>query len=371
MKSFAFLAFILLLPTTFALTASPASVTFDSDDGDAQYTLTITNDESRPLAITLTPNGPLAPQLNLEEVFTLQPGTSRTVVIQLALPDSLQPGVVESGILIEARSASGGTVGATAALMHIIRLTTPQEGAFLAGELLSSSGIVGEEALITLALSNTGSETYVVSPTVFLDGKRIVLDDVTLAAGASKDLVVPWTPRAIGQYEATATAAYAQKQATFGTTITVGELAVNITSIGYGDFSLGDPFRVSVSTLNRWGAPLPVEVRAMLFQNGSRLSEALAVRQTVEPLREEQFTLFLESTGAYVGPATIRVSAIFAGREVTQTRDVILGVDSITPYGARTDGLGLVAAISIIALALASIFIYRKTKKGTKDHARR
>lgn len=357
---FVVLAAVLLAPLVFALTASPASVTFDSADGDAAYVLTVTNDESRPLVIRLTPNGPLAQQLDLETSFTLEPGTSHAVPIELTLPESLQPGTVESGILIEASSASGGTVGAAAALMHIVRLVTPHEGSFLAGELLSSSGIVGEQALITLALTNTGSESYTANPTVFIDGKRIELEGVTLAPGEARDLVVPWTPRAVGQYDATATAAYAGKQATFGTTITVGELAVDIISVSYGDFRLGDPFRVSVGTLNKWGAPLPVEVRAMLFQNGSRVADAVAVRQTVRPLSEERFTLFLESAGAQPGQATIRVSAVFAGREVLETHDVVLGIDTIGPLSEQRGGPGIL--VLVIVVIIASIFIYWRAR---------
>jgi len=355
------LVIALLAPLTLALQASPASYTHQSAGGDARYTLTVTNDEQRALTITLTPNGPLATYLDFERSFTLESGASRAVPVRLRLPDSLQPGTVESGILVEASTASSGMMGASAAVMHIVRLVTPQEGAFLAGELLSSSGIVGEEALITVALTNSGSEDYTATPTVFIDGRSILLEGVPLAPGETRSVIVPWTPRAVGQYEATAAVSYATKQASFGTVITVGELDVEITRVSFGDFCLGDPFRVSVGVLNRWGAELPVTVRTELFQNGSRIATGGPLRQVVLPLREESFVLFIESTGATIGPASLKHTVEFAGRDRTMTQDVVLGIDSIVLVGPPRESTLVFIFLLIVALvALAALIFYRR-----------
>lgn len=353
---------ILLSPAALALQASPASFTHASADGDTRYTLTVTNDEVRSLTLTLLPNGPLASYLDFEESFTLAPGESRAVLVRLRLPESLQPGTVDSGILIEGSVAGGGTVAASTAVMHVVRLVTPQEGAFLAGELLSSSGIVGEEALITVALRNTGSQAYSATPTVFIDGRQVVLDSVLLTPGEVRSVVVPWTPRAVGQYDVTATVSYAQKQASFGTTITVGELDVEITSVAFGDFRLGEPFRVSVGVLNRWGAPLPVTVTSELFQNGNRVAIGGPLRQEVLPLRQESFVLFLESTGAVPGPASLKHTAVFAGRERVVNQDVVLGIDGIVLVGSGEESfLSVIIVVLLVLLTIGAFIIYRRT----------
>lgn len=363
----AILALLLVLPHALAIQASPASFTHEAEEGPTSYTLTVTNDETRPLAITLTPNGPLAQYLEHERSFTLEPGTSRAVQVRLTIPEALQPGTLESGILVESRVSTGSTVGASAAVMHVVRLVTPYEGAYIDGELLSSAGIAGEEALITLAITNTGSEAYTANPVVYIDGRAVQLEQVPLAPGETKAAVVPWTPRAIGQYEATAGVTYANKQASFATTITVGELDVEFTSTSYGDFLLGEPFRVSVGALNRWGADLPVELTVDLLQNNTRLSTARQ-RLEIPPLREERYTVFLETAGAQPGTATIRYTLVFAGRERTLTEDVIIGVDSIVRVGTGTAGpLGaIIAILLILILAGAAIYTLAQRRRRRK-----
>lgn len=363
----ALFALALFAPAAIAIQASPASFTHDSEKGSTTYTLTVRNDETRTLAITLTPNGPLAQYLDVEQAFSLEPGTARSVQVRLTLPDSLQPGTLESGILIEASTSATTTVGASAAVMHVVRLVTPYEGAFLAGELLSSAGIAGEEALITLALTNTGSENYDANPVVYIDGRAVQLEPVPLAPGETKAAVVPWTPRAIGQYEASAAVAYADKQASFATTITVGELDVEFTSTSYGAFLLGEPFRVSVGALNRWGADLPVELTVDFLQNGSRIATARQ-RLEIPPLREEQFTVFLESAGAVVGPATLRYTLVFAGRERTMEEQVVLGVDSILRVGSVASGpLGVfLAVLFVLLVAAAAVYVLATRRRRRK-----
>jgi hypothetical protein len=295
--------------------------------------------------------------------FELEPGASHAVQVTVRVPESLQPGTTENGILLEANSLNprGGMVGASSAVMHLVRLTTPREGAFLAGELLSSSGVVQEEALITLSLVNTGNEEYTVSPVVFIEGKRIVLEDVLLASGESRNLVVPWTPKAIGQYETSAVVAYAGKQASFSTVITVGELDVDVTRVSYGEFRLGDPFRASLTALNRWGAPIPVDVQVEIVQDGSVLTKSATVRQELEPLKEGIFTMFVESSSLKTGSATANYKLSFADREKSFSQQLIIGIDSISLQGETEKGDNKLVIYALLALAIiAAIFIYLK-----------
>jgi hypothetical protein len=362
---FAFASFVLIIlaPHVVALTASPAAKTILFEPNAIErYDITITNDETRTLSIAVTPTGPFADFIDVPTAIELEPGTSRTLGVRVRLPQDSQPGTIESGVLIEARPVGGGTVSASAAVLHLIRVQTPYEGAFLSGQLLTSSGIVGSEVLLTLSLVNTGSELVTTTPSIFLDGERRTLPEITLAPGATRDTSISWTPKAVGVYTASASVAYADKENRFSQTIVVGNLSVRITDIEYGAFQLGDPFRVSATVLNEWGASLPVQAIVTLEQNGATIGSAPAQGRVVSPLAEERLTAFVESAGASVGAATITVRISYAEKTLEQAYPVVLGVDSITPYEPRTavTPIWIIVLAFVVLVLAATYFIYKK-----------
>lgn len=357
------LALSTLTPAAVALTASPASKTvFFEPNTIERYDLTISNDETRTLVLRIAPTGPFAQYIDVPSEVELAPGASRTLGVRVRLPQDSQPGTIESGILIEARPVGGGTVSAAAAVLHIIRVQTPLEGAYLSGQILASSGIVGSEVLVTLSLENTGSEPVTTTPSLFLDGERRTLPVMTLAPGSKRDATISWTPKAVGVYTASASIAYADKENRVATSIVVGNLSMRITNIEFGAFQLGEPFRMSATVLNEWGEPLPAQAQVRLEQNGALISAAQAQGRVISPLSEERLTAFVESAGAVVGPATLSTRVSFADKTIERVDNVILGVDSITLYEPRTAVAGkwLIVALVLACIAAVTYFIYKK-----------
>ncbi len=348
-----------------ALTASPASKTIAFSANEVvRYDVLVRNDESSALEITISPTGALAigGALDVPPSVVISPGESRAIPVQIRLPANTVPGTSESGILFESRAVGAGTVAASSAVMHVIRVQTAKEGAFLTGELLSSSGIVGSEVLITLHLLNVGTQSISTQSSILLDGVRQEFAQVTILPGESRDLVASWNPRAVGVYTAVASVPYGSTELRVTSEIIVGALNVKILGINFGEFRLGDPFRVSVDVLNEWGAPLPVQAMFILEQN-STIGTATSASQTIMPLAEGRFTGFLETKSATAGPAVLRAKLIYADKVSEETRPIILGVDSIErPVEVQpgaTSNRAFTIVLVILLTILAAYFIYR------------
>ena len=140
-----------------------------------------------------------------------------------------------------------------------------------------------------------GTESVTTQPSLLIDGARQEFSQITILPGGSQDLVASWYPRAVGMYTAVASVPYGSTELRVSSEIIVGLLNVKILAINFGEFRLGDPFRVSVDALNEWGAPLPVQASFTLEQNAT-VSAASSTGQTIAPLAEGRFTGFLETT---------------------------------------------------------------------------
>lgn len=314
------LLLILLLPVAHALSASPASHMMYTPDGASSYPLTIHNDEGRAVEISITAVGPFSASVTVPEGFTLQPQERRTVDVRVAVPADARPGLLEGGLLIEARpTESASTVSAAGAVMHSIRLRTPLEGAFIEGEILPAGSAVGRPTTVTLVLTNTGTESVSATAAITRNGERLTSQAVELAPGAMRNVVGSWTPDQPGEHTVTAEVSYAGKELLLHSLVTVGDLSVAIEEITVGAFVLGQPFRASVHVRNQYGQALLVTPSASVLQNGSIRTAATGVAVSIPAGESAALPVFLESSGLAIGEAELRAQIIYAGQVATLT----------------------------------------------------
>jgi hypothetical protein len=361
---------LVLMGASYALTASPASHNSNYGDGEQRYSLTITNDEQRSLSVTLTPTGPLAQYITVPTEITLGPGEQKSVPVILSMPVSTQPGVLESGILIESRPVSAGTVSATSAVMHVIRVTTPKEGEFVAGELLVSSGIVHNPLAVTLVLENTGSVQTSGAVQFAIAGQSFSDQAFTLQPAQVSNVVVYWTPQRVGEYLVEATVSYAGKEETYQSQVIIGNLSVDIASIELSDFRLGDPFRVHINAKSEWGAPITVVASVAVDQGNGTVQSGSSTAVRAEPLTTTRIPVFIESAGLMPGVAFMSTSVVYAGQNKTTIYPVVIGVDSISfpeaePRAAASKAPYVIGVL--ILLLLVGILLTKLLKKQYKE----
>jgi hypothetical protein len=361
-----FIMFLLCISTVLGLTASPASHNSNYGDGEQEYVLTVRNDEQRSLSVTLTPTGPLAPHITVDKELTLAPGESKQVQVRVELPPTTQPGVLESGILIESRPVSSGTVAATSAVLHIIRVTTPKEGAFVAGELLASTGIVQSPVAITFVLRNTGSVQTSGTASFTIAGQDFSQQQFSLEPEQVQNIVVYWTPQRVGEYQVAATATYAGKEEQYETTVIVGNLSVDIAGIELSDFRLGDPFRVQVNARSAWGAPLSVSAAVAVQQGNTTVQAGRSTAVRLDPLTTARIPVFVESTGLSPGIAFLSTSVAYNGQNKTAVYPVVIGVDSIAVQQPqqlqRSQSIATTVAVIILLVLIAGFWFIRRKK---------
>ena len=78
--------------------------------------------------------------------------------------------------------------------------------------------------------------------------------------------------------------------------------------------------------------------------------------------------VFLESKGAIIGPATLKISIVYAGKETTQEIPILVGTNSLTKVIPSTFAIPYLIIISVVvgAIIIGAIFIYRTKRAKVK-----
>lgn len=367
--------FLALLSSSFALLASPASHNIPFGASSDSWSVSVTNDESQSLSITFEPTGPLAPIITVPAETALAPGEKHLFTFSVASPPPTQPGTLESGVIIEANPLNGGTVSATTAVLHIIRLVTPEDGVYISGEILSNAASAGNPSIITLSLQSIGTLPAQGDVSISVGDLATRTQNFLIPPKSSANILLPWTPPHAGDYPITASVKYANKSLDLHSEIIVGNLSVRITSIDWSDFRLGQPFRVSANVTNDWGDTLPVVAKVSVKQlddKGGSIEQQTGSSTTVQvgSLAHESIPVFVESNNMHPGDATIGVTVEYANKQTSMEIPVIVGVDSLDRVTSNTSApaanshtiLIVIFAIVIIIIIFGAWFFFKRKK---------
>jgi hypothetical protein len=347
-----FLLFVLCSIQVSALLVTPATHILTQGTTTDAYTISILNDEARPLTLTLTPTGPF--DISVTNSLTLQPGQRTSVPLRVEVP-TLQPGRYVGGVLIESRPTEGDTVSATTAVQHSIRYTVPSTGVHFDATILSSTASVGNPAVITVVVTNTGSEPIEATVQLALENKSYS-KQVAVQPGQQSNVLFDWTPTALGIYPATAAVIYAGATIERSTNITVGTLVVQIVDVTIGTLQLGEPFRVTLIAQNQWGAPLPTKVTTTLLQNGTIISTAQNTL-TLPAGERTPIILFVESTGVRADAAELRTVLYYADEKATDVQQLSFASPPVLQSNNR---LWIVVVLLLLLLIISIIFIRKR-----------
>lgn len=321
-------SFILTAASVIALQVSPASYRLSTSPQEQSYALSVTNDAPTAVLVKFVIEGEFADDISLPASVEIPAGESRSVVVSVAYKQR-QPGYLESRILVEAKPLSLGTVTATAAVAHVMRLQTPLAGKHLDASLQFSAASVGQEVLFTIPVRNIGSEPIdAVRLELTVADETLQTTAQPLSVGEERNIVLSWTPQQTGEYPLSATVFYDGKKTEVSGSVTVGVLAAHIVGVEPGVFRLGDLFSLGVLVENEWGAVLPLRASAIMSQNsmvvrGESTTVLAGGGSTV------RVPVFLPSAGLKPGEANLTVAVQYAQQQVEHNYTAIIGLDSL------------------------------------------
>lgn len=250
---------VLAAPAVAALGVSPASKAVEGGD-EHTYTLRVINTDREQLSLRLLPDGEAGGLLTIvPSELTLAPTDAEGTVLVTVRAAGAAPGTYEGGIIVEqvpGTYAREGQVGAVAAIKHRVSIHIPPEGAFLAAEILASAGIAEEPLFLTAALRNLGTvDIPAVHGTVTIrsgSGTVATLEVPVTAvpAGATRNVVLSWTPDAAGEYTADGTFRHTGGEAASTAAFTVGTLDVELLDVSAE--LQGTVLRVEIPVRSNW-----------------------------------------------------------------------------------------------------------------------
>ncbi|MBI4451750.1 hypothetical protein HY642_07285 [Candidatus Woesearchaeota archaeon] len=223
-KLSALLLCLLLLPTAFAVSISPALVRIARPaPQEFQFTVGGANN------IDVYLSGDLA---QYAQVRDAQPGgPPRTVIVAFSPPSQLEPGRHELVVGARESSGGGGTVGARAAIEAPVILEVPYQGSHGEIEVKTSLADAGDLVQISVSVKNKGVAQLSGALTVeVLNGKAIALPSQQVQASpvSEKSAMFVWDSNGAqpGSYTAKAVLEYEGKRAVNEAVFTLGKPGV-------------------------------------------------------------------------------------------------------------------------------------------------
>jgi hypothetical protein len=360
------LLLLMCMPASLALMVSPASHNVWHHQGSDNYTLTLINDDGRDSAVIIFTTGP--DEITVPTNITLAAGETKSIPVGIVMPRSTLPGVRESTVIIQSLPQSNGMVGAAVAVAHVVRIRTPSQGSFVEAQIMTATASVARPTPITVSLTNVGTETIRSARAQVLIlplNQTLSSAMIALAPGETKDVQLDWIPAQTGSYELQATIFYDGKEDTISQSIIVGNLSISVGTPEFGDFRIGEVFRVRLNLTNEWGAPLHTTVNLQLSQNGVTYTDSRAV--AMQPGIATSFDGFIDTANMSIGKAQLIVQLRYADKETQHIIPVVLARNRIRVDEPRSYDVLTYAVLGL--LVLITIFIIVKKRRGPKHGA--
>ncbi len=352
---------LIMVSSAYALTIAPAQKQIISNQ-TINYTLNIRNDKADDIIVNLSVIGDVRGSVRLSDnTLTLPSLGTRSIIISvnplLSTGNELFVRVEETG------TSQEGVTGLTA-VDHKLTIIRPGIGKNLLVELKTPSLVANERIPLSIILTNAGSviNQSFVSLLITPGDKLLTGAAGSIPSGATKRVILYWTPENPGIYSINTTVAYDGESTHIFDEVTVGVPRLEIGDVTTNLLSDGT-IRVDVQLTNNWNKPARNINAGLTIKdaNGRVLARATTPSININPMQTSELQGYLEPGNLTKNsPYTITGSIIYDAKTYTFSDLLVLTPDRTLVAG----NVAFYAVLSFIILfALILAVYYFRIKK--------
>lgn len=358
--------FIALLFSTsvLALGVAPSREIIDYEQGEHTYTFRIINNENTDMKLAIYPKGELAEYTTLETNLVKLKSSEgeKSVSYTVNLPDGLNPGVRELGIvvlqlpetfaeqedsvlvvdgqaMILDSKEQESMISATTAVVHQLQVRVPYPDSHVEGRLHVSQGKIGETFTFTISLANRGTQPAEVYADITIKGPTneeidtIKTEKITVKAGEGENLVSAWKADVNqGVYFAEAIVHYGDQYFVIRKEFFVGNQFVSIEDLKVEGFRLGGIAKFDVYVKNKWNQEIQdvYGELTVLDKEGNDLSTIKTLSTDLPGYGDDTLNAYWDTSAVEVGSYDVNVVLHYAGKTTEKLFNTIVSLDKIT-----------------------------------------
>ena len=312
----------------------------------------------------------------------------KSVKYNIKLPEKYdEPGTHEIKIVareIPVDKAFEGTfVGASVAVVHIVRINVPYPGKYATVELKLGED-TGQGADFIVYVNNFGTQKIVSAKGIIdvygpTNEKLTSLETglVSVDSGARKAMNVKWDENInSGKYYAKLTVLYDGNVAEYEKVFNVGIRLVDILDIIVKNFKLGGIAKFNILVENGWPEVISdVYTDLLISEKGQEIGRFKSAAEDIPALAKEELTAFWDTAGVEEGDYDAKISLYYDDKIVEKDMKTKISFNSISfsgftgavisdEVGGETSDTKILIGLVVILIIINLIwFVYFKFKK--------
>ncbi|MDP3917420.1 MAG: hypothetical protein Q8Q42_04005 [Nanoarchaeota archaeon] len=302
----------------------------------------IVNTQGYPVDVNIKINGNLASYVKMDnQLIHLEGNEKRNVQYKLKLPN----GIVKPGnndlIFVATEtlddSLKGTYLGASFSLVTTLSIKVPYAEKYLETSFRVKESDVSDSTIFIIEATNAGSKQI---NNIFADidikdnnGKVIdslKTDSISIKAGESKNILIPWTKGVLGDYVAEITVNYDNEKNKMEENFRVEGVRLDIQNIAVNNFKLGEVAKFEINLKNLWNENLEVEGDVKIYDAyESLIGNFKTSKENIMPNTVEFLVGYWNTKDVDVGAYTANITLNFYDKHFEKGAYVDVANDGI------------------------------------------
>ena len=383
---------LLIVSDVFALGVSPARKIIEfSPELEIEVEFNVLNSEGKDMKVVIYVEGDNLDEeiiIDNPELIFSSGELQKSVKYNIKLPEKYdEPGTHEIKIVareIPVDKAFEGTfVGASVAVVHIVRINVPYPGKYATTELKLGED-TGHGVDFIVYVNNFGTQKIVSAKGIIdvygpTNEKLTSLETglVSVDSGARKAMNVKWDENInSGKYYAKLTVLYDGNVAEYEKVFNVGIRLVDILDIIVKNFKLGGIAKFNILVENGWPEVISdVYTDLLISEKGQEIGRFKSAAEDIPALAKEELTAFWDTAGVEEGDYDAKISLYYDDKIVEKDMKTKISFNSISfsgftgavisdEVGGETSDTKILIGLVVILIIINLIwFVYFKFKK--------
>ena len=383
---------LLIVSDVFALGVSPARKIIEfSPELEIEVEFNVLNSEGKDMKVVIYVEGDNLDEeiiIDNPELIFSSGELQKSVKYNIKLPEKYdEPGTHEIKIVareIPVDKAFEGTfVGASVAVVHIVRINVPYPGKYATVELKLGED-TGQGVDFIVYVNNFGTQKIVRAKGIIdvygpTNEKLTSLETglVSVDSGARKAMNVKWDENInSGKYYAKLTVLYDGNVAEYEKVFNVGIRLVDILDIIVKNFKLGGIAKFNILVENGWPEVISdVYTDLLISEKGQEIGRFKSAAEDIPALAKEELTAFWDTAGVEEGDYDAKISLYYDDKIVEKDMKTKISFNSISfsgftgavisdEVGGETSDTKILIGLVVILIIINLIwFVYFKFKK--------
>ena len=383
---------LLIVSDVFALGVSPARKIIEfSPELEIEVEFNVLNSEGKDMKVVIYVEGDNLDEeiiIDNPELIFSSGELQKSVKYNIKLPEKYdEPGTHEIKIVareIPVDKAFEGTfVGASVAVVHIVRINVPYPGKYATVELKLGED-TGQGVDFIVYVNNFGTQKIVSAKGIIdvygpTNEKLTSLETglVSVDSGARKAMNVKWDENInSGKYYAKLTVLYDGNVAEYEKVFNVGIRLVDILDIIVKNFKLGGIAKFNILVENGWPELISdVYTDLLISEKGQEIGRFKSAAEDIPALAKEELTAFWDTAGVEEGDYDAKISLYYDDKIVEKDMKTKISFNSISfsgftgavisdEVGGETSDTKILIGLVVILIIINLIwFVYFKFKK--------